>query len=102
MHLTATNLCMFLSLFVPSQALIEGCDHQDTDTHWRCKKGKGSFNWRMKFDVELGHNSRAMKFPYLRFQVLLQMRRSLLNVCAFGAYCADTPAFVFQIGRAHV
>ena len=24
---------------------------QETDTHWRCKKGKGSFNWRMKFPV---------------------------------------------------
>src|SRR5690606_4770306 len=57
------------SLLVLWQAWIEGCDYQDTDTHWRCKKGKGSFNWRMKFDVELGHNTRAMKFPYLRFQM---------------------------------
>ena len=61
-------LCAFLC-FLSDQAWIEGCDYQDTDTHWRCKKGKGSFNWRMKFDVELGHNTRAMKFPYLRFQV---------------------------------
>ena len=48
---------------------IEGCDLQETDTHWRAKKGKGSFNWRMQFDVELGHNSRAMKFPYLHLQL---------------------------------
>jgi hypothetical protein len=47
----------------------EGCDEQETDTHWRSKKGKASFNWRMKFDVELGHNTRAMKFPRLHFQM---------------------------------
>ena len=47
----------------------EGCDKQTTDTHWRCKKGKGSFNWRMLFEVELGHRTRAMKFPYLHIQM---------------------------------
>jgi len=47
---------------------VEGCDKQSTDTHWRAKNGKGSFNWRMKFDVELGHNTKAMKFPYLHMQ----------------------------------
>ena len=47
---------------------IEGCDKQSTDIHWRAKNGKGSFNWRMKFDVELGHNTKAMKFPYLHIQ----------------------------------
>ena len=47
----------------------EGCDPQETDTHWRCKKGKASFNWRMLFDVELGHNTRAMKFPYFHIQL---------------------------------
>lgn len=46
----------------------EGCSEQETDTHWRSKKGKASFNWRMLFDVELGHNTRAMKFPYFHFQ----------------------------------
>lgn len=48
---------------------VEGCDSQETDTHWRAKKGKGSFNWRMKFEVELGHNTRAMKFPYMHLQL---------------------------------
>jgi hypothetical protein len=24
----------------------------ETDTHWRCRN-KGSFNWRMKFNVKL-------------------------------------------------
>ena len=32
----------------------EGCPPQETDTHWRCKKGKASWNWRLLFDVELG------------------------------------------------
>ncbi|KAE9343857.1 hypothetical protein PR003_g8752 [Phytophthora rubi] len=26
---------------------------QSTDTHWRARHGRASFNWRMKFDVEL-------------------------------------------------
>lgn len=47
----------------------EGCKPQETDTHWRCKKGKASFNWRLLFDVELGHSTRAMKFPYLHLQL---------------------------------
>jgi hypothetical protein len=49
---------------------LEGCDlEQETDTHWRAKKGKGSWNYRLKFPVELGPRSRAMKFPYLFLQV---------------------------------
>ena len=47
----------------------EGSEPLDTDTHWRAKKGKGSFNWRMLFDVKLGHNTRAMKFPTFHMQV---------------------------------
>lgn len=47
----------------------EGCKPQETDTHWRCKKGKASFNWRILFDVELGHSTRAMKFPYFHLQL---------------------------------
>lgn len=35
------------------------------------KKGKGSFNWRMKFKVSLGPRTRAWKFPYLTVQVIL-------------------------------
>jgi len=49
-------------------AWVEGCEKQSTDIHWRARNGKGSFNWRMKFDVELGHNSKAMKFPYFHIQ----------------------------------
>ncbi len=47
----------------------EGCSPQETDTHWRCKKGKASFNWRILFDVELGPSTRAMKFPYFHLQL---------------------------------
>jgi len=47
----------------------EGCAPQETDTHWRAKKGKASFNWRLLFDVELGQSTRAMKFPYLHLQL---------------------------------
>lgn len=47
----------------------EGCKAQETDTHWRCKKGKASFNWRMLFDIELGHNTKLMKFPYFHIQL---------------------------------
>lgn len=50
------------------KAWPEGCKEQETDTHWRSKRGKASFNWRMIFDIELGHNTRAMKFPYFHFQ----------------------------------
>lgn len=49
--------------------LASTINYQETDTHWRCKRGKASFNWRLKFDVELGHNTKAMKFPYLHLQL---------------------------------
>ena len=82
------TLCLTLSLILPSNPVNpyrypnsnpnpisfvkvwpEGCDPQTTDTHWRAKKGKGSWNYRLLFDVELGHNTRAHKFPYLHFQL---------------------------------
>ena len=46
----------------------EGSEQQETDTHWRAKKGKASWNYRMKYSVELGHSTKLMKFPYLRIQ----------------------------------
>ncbi|OQS02130.1 hypothetical protein THRCLA_05475 [Thraustotheca clavata] len=54
-------------LFVRCQ--LEGSDHQDTDIHWRAKKGKASFNWRMKFPVVLGHKQHNSKFPYFKLQM---------------------------------
>lgn len=59
------------------KAWVQGEAAQETDTHWRCKKGKGSFNWRMKFDVEL-----PMKFPYLTVQM---WDRDIVKVIWFGA-----------------
>ena len=37
---------------------------EETDTHWRAKKGRGSFNWRSVFDVEL-----PLASPRLTIQV---------------------------------
>eukprot|EP00941_MAST-03F_sp_MAST-3F-sp1_P004856 g4856.t1 len=37
---------------------------QTTDTHWRAKRGKASWNWRFKFDIRL-----PCKFPYLHLQL---------------------------------
>ncbi|RHY35089.1 hypothetical protein DYB32_000418 [Aphanomyces invadans] len=54
-------------LFVRCQ--LEGGDYQDTDIHWRAKKGKASFNWRMKFPVTLGHKQHNSKFPYFKMQL---------------------------------
>jgi hypothetical protein len=42
---------------------------QTTDIHWRAKKGKGSFNWRMKFPVELGFGLEHTDFPRLTVQM---------------------------------
>jgi len=45
---------------------------KQTDTHWRAKHGKGSFNYRMTFDVELGlapaKDSILLKSPKLFIQ----------------------------------
>ncbi|GMF14931.1 unnamed protein product [Phytophthora fragariaefolia] len=47
---------------------MEGSSYQETDIHWRAKKGKGSFNWRMKFPITLGHKQINTKMPYLHVQ----------------------------------
>lgn len=48
---------------------LEGADPQETDIHWRAKKGKGSFNWRMKFPLVLGHKQFNSMFPYFHLQL---------------------------------
>jgi len=48
---------------------VHGCRAQRTDVHWRAKKGKASWNYRLKFDVELGVNTASYKFPYLKLQL---------------------------------
>ena len=47
-------------MFFSAQLTTTGPDNgkpdkveQETDVHWRSKHGKGSFNWRMVFDVQL-------------------------------------------------
>jgi hypothetical protein len=44
-------------------------DAQETDTHWRLKNGKGSFNWRMVWNVQFGPATELWTFPYLYIQV---------------------------------
>ena len=51
-------------LFVRCWMEEDDKDKQQTDCHYRCKNGKGSFNWRMKFNMEL-----PQKFPYLHIQM---------------------------------
>ncbi|EQC29479.1 hypothetical protein SDRG_12727 [Saprolegnia diclina VS20] len=48
---------------------LDGDDHQDTDIHWRAKKGKAAFNYRMKFPVKLGHKQHNSKFPRFKLQL---------------------------------
>jgi hypothetical protein len=45
------------------KAAIEGMADQSTDVHLRAKKGFGSWNWRMKWNVTLPH-----KYFYLKVQ----------------------------------
>lgn len=33
------------------RSYVDDFDKKDTDTHFRCSSGAGSFNWRIMFDV---------------------------------------------------
>merc|ERR1712217_865282 len=44
---------MYVRAWMPAGSGEGSGEQQDTDTHWRAKKGRGSFNWRMKFNVDL-------------------------------------------------
>ncbi|OQR94660.1 hypothetical protein THRCLA_08129 [Thraustotheca clavata] len=48
---------------------LDGSDHQDTDIHWRAKKGKASFNYRLKFPLKLGHKQHNSKFARFKIQM---------------------------------
>jgi len=52
-------------LFLTGALSTKGTKKQETDTHWRSKKGKGNFNWRMKWTIDLP----AKPWPRLRMQV---------------------------------
>ncbi|RHZ34298.1 hypothetical protein DYB26_005831, partial [Aphanomyces astaci] len=45
---------------------MEGTKPQTTDTHWRCSTGKGSWNYRLKFTVQM-----PMKPEYGRLTIQL-------------------------------
>ena len=47
---------------------FEGFDKQHTDTHWRSKKGKASWNYRQKWNLDLSARAQIVKFPYVHLQ----------------------------------
>ncbi|KAF4323979.1 hypothetical protein BBO99_00002154 [Phytophthora kernoviae] len=70
---------------------MEGSDYQETDIHWRAKKGKGSFNWRMKFPITLGHKQTNTKTPYFHIQA---WDKDVLSANdAIGTHMLDLGAF---------
>ena len=44
-----------------------------TDTHWRCKKGNASWNWRMKIPIELPIKSRELGRLKIQVSCYLEM-----------------------------
>uniref|UniRef100_M4BZV0 C2 domain-containing protein n=1 Tax=Hyaloperonospora arabidopsidis (strain Emoy2) TaxID=559515 RepID=M4BZV0_HYAAE len=52
-NVTAGDFTDLSDLFVKCWLQNRDDKSQITDTHWRAKHGRASFNWRMKFDIEL-------------------------------------------------
>lgn len=52
-NVTAGDFTDLSDLFVKCWLQNRDDRSQSTDTHWRAKHGRASFNWRMKFDIEL-------------------------------------------------
>merc|ERR1712137_673491 len=44
---------MYVRAWIPAGSGEGTGELQDTETHWRAKKGRGCFNYRLKFNVEL-------------------------------------------------
>jgi len=54
-------------LYITCASSEKGLKEQETDIHWRSKKGKGNFNWRMKYPINLQQS--MSQWPRLRFQI---------------------------------
>ncbi|CAI5741958.1 unnamed protein product [Peronospora destructor] len=52
-NVTAGDFSDLSDLFVKCWFQNRDVRPQSTDTHWRARHGRASFNWRMKFDVKL-------------------------------------------------
>ena len=58
---------------------------KSTDTHWRCKKGKASWNWRIKIPIELPIDSREKG----RLNIMLWNRGIIRSSKAIGKDSID-------------
>ncbi|ETM03354.1 hypothetical protein L917_00416 [Phytophthora nicotianae] len=69
-NVTAGDFTDLSDLFVKCWLQNRDDKSQSTDTHWRAKHGRASFNWRMKFDVELPLDpEKEADRGYLHFQM---------------------------------
>ncbi|KAG1697428.1 hypothetical protein DVH05_016302 [Phytophthora capsici] len=69
-NVTAGDFTDLSDLFVKCWLQSHDEKSQSTDTHWRAKHGRASFNWRMKFDVELPIDpEKEADRGYLHFQM---------------------------------
>ncbi|RLN21310.1 hypothetical protein BBJ28_00020174, partial [Nothophytophthora sp. Chile5] len=69
-NVTAGDFTSLSDLFVKCWLQDRDDKSQSTDTHWRAKHGRASFNWRMKFDVELPLDpEKEADRGYLHFQM---------------------------------
>ncbi|KAG7378050.1 hypothetical protein PHYPSEUDO_010611 [Phytophthora pseudosyringae] len=69
-NVTAGDFTDLSDLFVKCWLQNRDEKSQSTDTHWRAKHGRASFNWRMKFDVELPLDpEKEADRGYLHFQM---------------------------------
>ncbi|KAH7491166.1 Dysferlin [Phytophthora ramorum] len=69
-NVTAGDFTDLSDLFVKCWLQNRDDKSQSTDTHWRARHGRASFNWRMKFDVELPLDpEKEADRGYLHFQM---------------------------------
>lgn len=53
------QMCAFAQFAFAQQ--LEGQDKQETDNHWNSEDGTGSFNWRMKWPIEIPYKNPRFK-----------------------------------------